>query len=152
MVLPIEERFARNVQKTATCSLWTAHCVRDGYGSIRFRGRETGAHRVAYELFVGPIPPGLDVLHACDTPPCVRPDHLFLGTQLDNVRDMFAKGRNRTIASELHHSAKLTVEHVREIRRLHASGIARRELARRFAVRPSSIWKILRGKSWRGVS
>ena len=80
------------------CHLWIGGADPDGYGVISRqgrRGKQERAHRVAYELFVGPIPDGICVLHRCDTPACVNPEHLFLGTNLDNVRDRDAKGRGR---------------------------------------------------------
>jgi hypothetical protein len=89
-------RFDANVQKTSTCWLWTGRKVGAlGYGQLRY-GRRTVcvyAHRYAYERFVGSIPKGLKVLHRCDVPACVNPDHLFVGTSKDNTQDMIAKGR-----------------------------------------------------------
>jgi len=80
------------------CHIWmAAKKKKEGYGKLN-NGIDTNwilAHRVSYELFVGPIPAGLHVLHACDTPACVNPAHLFLGTQADNMRDMKAKGRSK---------------------------------------------------------
>jgi hypothetical protein len=78
------------------CWLWTGSSNGNGYGVMRINNKQQGAHRVAFELFVGPIPPGLMICHKCDNPPCVNPHHLFAGTALDNNRDMFAKGRART--------------------------------------------------------
>lgn len=77
------------------CWEWTAsrNEARRGYGQLNVDGRPVMAHRVMYELFVGPIPPGLCVCHHCDNPPCVRPDHLFLGTHGDNAKDRDMKGR-----------------------------------------------------------
>lgn len=77
----------------------------DGYGIIRVAGRNVRVHRMAYELAHGPIPDGLLVCHHCDTPPCVRPDHLFVGTVIDNIRDMDEKGR-RGSASGDHSGAR----------------------------------------------
>lgn len=77
------------------CWLWTAS-VRHRYGSIRTSSTKcSSAHRVSWELHHGPIPEGICVLHRCDTPTCVNPDHLFLGTQLDNIKDRDQKGRNK---------------------------------------------------------
>jgi len=73
-----------------------------------------GTHRVSWELHYGPIPKGMSVLHKCDNPPCVRPDHLFLGTQQDNLQDMRNKGRHRWGLGERHAHAKLTTEIVLE--------------------------------------
>lgn len=97
------ERFWRFVEKGPDCWLWTgrrggsANYGSDRYGVLRELGRdprrEFGAHRLSYEIHIGPIPTGLDVCHTCDRPPCVNPAHLFLGTRADNVRDMVAKGR-----------------------------------------------------------
>jgi hypothetical protein len=87
-------RFWSLVNKSETgCWLWTAARSKSGYGS--FAGRR--AHRVAHEFALGPIPPGLHVLHTCDVPACVRPDHLWLGTHADNMADKVAKGRQRIL-------------------------------------------------------
>lgn len=88
------DRFWEKVNKTETCWLWTAS-TQGGYGQIGhdIYLRPVRAHRVSWELHYGPIPAGLDVLHKCDNPPCVRPDHLFIGTALDNVQDMLRKER-----------------------------------------------------------
>lgn len=77
------------------CVLWTGSLVNDTYGQLSFRGESHRAHRASYQAFKGPIPPGLYVLHHCDTPACVKPEHLFLGTAGDNARDCARKGRNR---------------------------------------------------------
>lgn len=108
-------RFWKRAQKTDTCWLWTGAVAGFGYGVCGSRGRRARAHRVAYTLEVGPIPPGMQVLHRCDTPRCVRPDHLFLGTQLDNMRDMHAKGRDRNQNTDkvvCKHGHPLTPENV----------------------------------------
>lgn len=90
----IEARFWQKVKQTDGCWLWLGAKDSDGYGNIKVGNRGTHAHRIAYALKVGHIPTGLSVLHSCDNRSCVRPDHLFLGTQLDNVNDMAKKGRD----------------------------------------------------------
>ncbi|MEY9995875.1 hypothetical protein ABIE67_007907 [Streptomyces sp. V4I8] len=91
-----EERFWRYVDKTGECWTWTGGHSNDGYGRFFISEGEgnVAAHRFSYQLHNGEIPDGLIICHRCDNPPCVRPDHLFVGTHLDNVRDMFSKGRN----------------------------------------------------------
>lgn len=92
---PLPERFWAKVNKTGECWLWTASFDGRGYGQIGAGpGRNKRSHRVAWELTYGPIPEGMYVCHHCDTKACVRPDHLFLGTHGDNVRDMIAKKRS----------------------------------------------------------
>lgn len=87
-------RFWAKVDKTEGCWLWIAGS-RGQYGSIKISGQVVDAHRVSWQLAYGAIPDGLCVCHKCDVPLCVRPDHLFLGTKLDNNRDMYAKGRGQ---------------------------------------------------------
>lgn len=99
----LAERFWNNVRKTEGCWLWLGKPLSNGYGQFAFGGRNrmTGgkikrdlAHRMSWRLTYGEISAGLNVLHKCDVPTCVNPVHLFLGTQLDNVKDMTAKGRH----------------------------------------------------------
>jgi hypothetical protein len=86
-------RFMALVRKTETCWLFIGCLNKQGYGEFSFRGRARGAHRVSYQLFKGEIPPGLYVMHQCDNPPCVNPDHLSVGTSGENARDAVRKGR-----------------------------------------------------------
>jgi len=79
----------------AGCWLWGGYLKPDGYGRVRLHGTKWLAHRAVYELMVGPIPEGVQVCHSCDNPSCVRPDHMFLGSQRDNVQDCIKKGRFR---------------------------------------------------------
>jgi HNH endonuclease len=95
----IEEKFWSKVDLSKDCWVWKGFCDRDGYGKKFLRltdGKlEQFAHRVSWIITHGCIPEGMCVLHRCDNPPCVRPDHLFIGSQNDNNKDMQAKGRQR---------------------------------------------------------
>jgi hypothetical protein len=92
------ENFWRHVQKGDGCWLWTGSVnhARGGYGQVKYGKKHYRAHRLAWLLTFGEIPDGMKVLHRCDTPACCRPDHLFLGSQTDNIHDMLEKGRHVT--------------------------------------------------------
>jgi HNH endonuclease len=108
------------------------------------------AHRFAWSIANGkPVPDGLFVLHRCDVPLCVNPDHLFLGTQLDNMRDCARKGRMQF--GEERASAKLTVSQIRRIRRLAGSGRPMQDLAREYGVTGPTIQSIVHRRKWRWV-
>ncbi len=158
---PLEERFWEKVQKTDTCWLWTAcrHTSKLPYGVIGV-GREIKlAHRVSYELAYGSIPQGMNVLHRCDNASCVRPDHLFLGTQADNAQDMATKGRVRggmhdvDQHGEKNKQAKLTDDKVRTIReRYAAGGISMEKLASEYGISIGHVSVIISRKAWRHVA
>lgn len=107
-------------------------------------------HRASWRMLVGDIPRGGLILHRCDNPRCVNPDHLFIGTQADNVADMWDKGRARPgkSAGESHGRSKLTEQNVREIR---VSGDNGSELASRYGVSTSVIYSVLKGTTWKHV-
>ena len=136
-------RFTPKVMMPTTpdgCMEWTGAKSDDGYGFFYKNGKMVRAHRVSYEHFVGPIPDGHVVRHKCDTPSCVRPDHLETGTKKDNARDCITRGRNKpTLDAGLKGAkcpwAKLTEAQVHEIRSLYADGnISQRKLAQKYGV------------------
>ena len=133
------------------CLEWTGHLSPDGYGRFLWRRRCTGAHRVSWMLRYGPVPDGKFVLHSCDNRRCVNTEHLFLGTQLDNVSDMIRKGRSSPAIGENTRHAKLTRPSVVLIRQRRSAGESCAALGRAFGVCPTSIRRLCDGSSWRHV-
>lgn len=150
-MVDVATRFWSKVEKTPGCWKWRAGCDGRGYGEFRLGTRMRGAHRVAWELTRGVIPEGLCVLHSCDNPRCVRPNHLFLGTVADNNADKAAKGRAVRLAGEKHGCSRLRTKDIYLIRSLSAE-LSRKEIAEIFKVDPTHISKILRGKRWGHLS
>jgi hypothetical protein len=120
-----------------------------GYGVLTHGGQHYRAHRVAYELFVGPIPDGLVVRHKTDIPIDVNPQNLEIGTQSDNNWDRVARGRSRPAQGVRHGRHKLTDDEVREIRRLKALGAPGPALADQFGISTSNLYSITNYQSWR---
>lgn len=161
------ERFWNKVDKTGDCWLWTAYTNDKGYGTISMGGRKGSvllAHRVAWELEHGPVPEGLRVLHKCDTPACVRHDHLFLGTQLDNMRDMMAKGRRGLtgpkVGSNIDRShqvgkaqkllKKITLEQFHQLKS-EIGTMSQEKLAKKYGVSQNLVSHIKLGKTGQGL-
>ena len=145
----IEPRFWAKVNKTDTCWLWTGPLT-NGYGYINYQGRFTKAARIVWMLTYGPIPPKTVVRHfVCDNPPCVRPDHLRLGSHHDNMADRQAKGRQPRGATHGH--SKLTDDDIRTIRVAIARGDSQGDIAALFGVARSQISRISRGERWSHV-
>jgi hypothetical protein len=138
-----ERRFWAKVTTGDGCWEWAGYTDSYGYGQLQ-TGLKEPAHRVSWEINVGPIPEGLQVLHHCDNPPCVRPDHLFLGTQSDNIKDMWAKGRGQS-------GAILTVADVRAIRQGAALGQQMPEMAQTYGVSTTAIRDVVTGRRWGSV-
>jgi hypothetical protein len=167
-------RFWSHVDKSGDCWTWTASRC-NGYGQLGIQHKHLAAHRVAYELTYGPIPDGLFVCHRCDNKLCVRPEHLFLGTDGDNTRDAATKGlmltgekwrethssvygercwlhkHPETMRGENNGHAILTTADVLQIRQMLIDGISQNEIGRRFGVSSGAIWQIANGRSWKHV-
>ncbi len=127
------------------CWLWTG-CVSDfGHGRMRANGRIERTHRIAYKLFVGPIPDGDVVRHTCDVPACWNPNHLILGSQLDNVHDAVVRGRHRT------GWAKITAEDAVDIRERLAMGQPKREVAERWGLSEDHVRRIDKREVWKNA-
>lgn len=142
------------VNPVTGCWEWTASLTAAGYGQMRFRGTRELAHRVAWMLFRGEIPTDGNVygtrhvLHTCDNPKCVNPDHLFLGDQSDNATDSVRKGRwgRRGCRGESHGRAVLDDEMVRAIR---SDSRTARDIAAKFGVSIGTIRHIKAGRTWK---
>ncbi len=143
------ERLAAHTEKSADsdCWLWTGACDQDGYGEIYADGRHERTHRLAYVLAHGAIPPGMFVLHSCDVPACVNPDHLRLGTHAENMLDMMA--RDRQSRGERRADAKLTEHDVRAIRQSPDTGVA---VGRRYQISDVMVRMIRTRKKWKHVA
>lgn len=122
------------------------------YGCIDVGSRALGtlktrrAHRVSYEAFVGPIPAGIEVCHSCDTPPCVNPSHLFLGTRQDNIDDRERKGRNKIMRGEMHGNSKFTDDFVKNV--ISSSG-SMKDIADRFGISLADVKNLRCPRTWR---
>ena len=151
LVSSLRERFLVKVNKTSDCWFWTAARNKDGYGIIRDNGQNLNAHRVAFELFVAQIPVNLQVLHRCDTPSCVNPQHLFLGTPAVNQADK--KSKHRSTFGERNPRARLTQDAVVEIRVSYQGGLATiKELASRHGISYGHAKNIVRGRRWTSMA
>lgn len=130
----------------AECWPWRGAINNKGYGNVKWEGRYTPAHRVAYALTYGAFPPKAWVLHKCDNPPCCNPDHLFLGNAKMNSEDAVAKGR--MAQKERHGRRKLGQAQVNAIRELHELGWIGRDIARAFSVSFALVSLIINNKVW----
>lgn len=153
----LEERFWEKVaipKHLYDCWIWTGTkgakgAEGDYYGQIRNGRRRSQTHRLSWEIHRGPIPEGVHVLHKCDNPPCVNPNHLFLGVQRDNNLDCVAKGRNNI--GERNGQAKLTKDNIKCIREMVADGSLQREVASLFHISRCHVSDIVNRKRWRHV-
>lgn len=134
------------------CWEWTGSTGSHGYGTIYGDGRYWLTHRLAWFLIYGEDP-DVHVLHKCDNRKCVNPDHLFLGTDADNVRDMCAKGRRvqADLRGDQSHFAKLTRAEVLGIREAYSGGAAVQQLAAKYSVSRDTVSRIVHRKSWANV-
>lgn len=140
------KRFEAKVSRVESgCWIWRGASNPKGYGQIWIEGRLQYAHRAIFAHRHGPIPKGADVCHRCDTPACVNPAHLFVGTRSDNMRDMSRKGRASM------RLAKLTPDAVRWIRARAAAGERMREIARSLGVSPHTVGRVLHGQTFTHV-
>ncbi len=151
---PIErtiKKFWDKIEKTESCWLWKGSKDGCGYGNFIFHGKCTHANRVSWKLFRGEIPKGLYVCHTCDNPSCVNPDHLFLGTQKQNMIDCSKKGRMGNRKGTANANAKLTEQKVIEIRFMSFSGMNGGDICRKFGLSKSTLNNIKHRKTWKHI-
>jgi len=144
------ERFEHFFKKDSDkCWVWQGSRTPKGYGQFGISsGNMRPAHRIAWQLYKGPIPKGKFVCHVCDNPPCVNPNHLFVGTNRDNMTDMFKKGRGNRPLGEKHFAAKLTEEDVLNIRK---DPRTHKEVAKDYNMGQAQICAIRLRKAWRHI-
>jgi len=155
-------RFWAKVDKdSADCWIWTGSKRNKGYGAfVWYDGGDVvqgRAHRFSYELHYGKIPDGLCVLHKCDNPSCVNPEHLFIGTKADNNRDMHNKGRavrggtysRKYQRGESHHNSKLTSAIVADLRKDRAGGMSFGRMAKKYSISIGHAYRVATGQAWR---
>lgn len=142
---------ARATRAPSGCWLWSGQRDRDGYGSVSYRNRRWGAHRLAWFFRRGPIPKGLFVCHRCDVPACINPEHLFLGSPRDNTQDSATKGRRADTRGSRHGNSKVTEAQVVEMRAAFAAGDPVATIARRVGMSPANTKKIVLSETWKHV-
>ena len=150
--MKITDFWQRVDKQRGGCWNWRGATNSDGYGNVFYEGTNWKAHRLSYALTSGEIPDGRHVLHRCDNPACVNPDHLFLGNHSDNMRDRAAKGRHNVGDRKgiKHPMARLSEQDVLEIRAL-AGTMCHREIGLRYGVTTNNIHRIIVRKSWKHI-
>lgn len=133
----ILDRFEKKFDKTDGCWIWNAATDGKGYGAFSYKGKRATASRVSYELYKGSFPSQMHVLHTCDNPRCVNPDHLFLGTNKDNVEDRKSKGRRAGRLKILDQNA---IDSLRKI--LSTNNYSYREINRRTGISRETIRRV----------
>lgn len=149
---PIKERLlsTKVVDIQTGCWNWIGSSRGIGYGRLKHQSKTWAAHRLSYTVFVGPITEGLWVCHRCDNPSCINPDHLFLGTPLDNNQDMVCKNRNKSCPGVLNGTATLNEEQVLEIARLAKTGEYKyKDIGDLYGVSATCVGQINRKESWK---
>lgn len=147
----LEEKFWTYVNKTGSCWVWTGGKLRD-YGCFHNRKGSNLAHRFSWELHFGPIPEEMLVLHKCDNPPCVNPEHLRLGTQADNVRDMISKGRE-VYASKLNGVKVIEIRKIAsELRPKKSAAYVYALLAERYEVSADTVSRVVNKTRWQHIT
>lgn len=151
----IDERLWHQVDKSGDCWEWHGACDQHGYGHINIgKNKKKKTHRLSWEFANGPIPDGLCVLHTCDNPKCVKPEHLWLGTYKDNMQDCIAKGRFVFLKSkpgEENNHAKLHDGDIRVIRDLAESGLKPRYTSEFLGIDRSCVHRIINREAWSHV-
>jgi hypothetical protein len=133
------------------CWLWGGGYFNTGYGQFCFLSKSIGAHRFSYLAYKGDISGGLFVCHLCDNKSCVNPDHLWLGTPSENMRDRDIKSRQARQKGEAHGGSKLSDSQIIEIRRNRANGLSMTAIGKKYGVAFQTISKIVNGKLWSHV-
>lgn len=146
------ERFWSKVDLSSGCWLYPGAVVGDGYRRVGVNGKRWLAHRYAWSISKGNIPEGMQVLHKCDVPNCVKPWHLFLGTHQDNMNDKVAKNRQFRGKGEANSMTKLTIEQVTEIRNRRLNGESIGAIAKNFPVNHQTISAICLNKKWKHIN
>lgn len=152
----LDERFWPKVNFVPDgCWLWTASIGGPGYGQIAYNKKPHTVHRLIWELYNGPIPKGMFVLHRCDVRRCCNPEHLFLGTPADNTKDMISKGRMRIVrpdtyaSGESHGRSKLTLKMVVSLLADHKTGkFTQVELGEKYGISGPHVCGIIKGRFW----
>lgn len=138
------------VKNNNGCWSWKGCHANPGYGQFRYGMKKERAHRASWIIHFGEIPKGKFVLHKCDNKICSNPEHLFLGTNLDNIKDMISKKRHPTIGIKNNTAgAKLTIEQIKEIR--NSANITNKELAKKYNVHYVTIGLIKNRSSWKNI-
>jgi hypothetical protein len=161
-VIPVIKRFWNYVNKTDYCWLWTGYKNPRGYGGLRIGARGKSkcirSHRLSWEIHFGKIPKDMSVLHKCDNTSCVRPEHLFLGTQGDNMRDMSRKHRqffqthpNETMRGEKNGMAILTEDKVRQIRNRYKTEKVIAKIAKEFSCSRRTVNDVVNFRTWKHI-
>lgn len=145
-----EEALAMQLEVRGDCLEWTGCVTHNGYGTLNPQGQRWRAHRLAYTLWVGPIPDGLQVLHQCDNRRCCLPEHLWLGTNLANRLDSKAKGRTYK-GPRGYARAKLDIADIPIIREMIADGVAMTDIGSMYGVTCGAIAAIRDHETWRRV-
>jgi len=144
------QKFWSRTKIDGDCLIWIGCKFKSGYGKVNSGGRMLRANRVAWELLNGPIPDGFCIRHTCDNPSCVKPSHLLVGTQKQNVCDMIERGRKNPEKGTARYNCKLDETKIREIRAL-APFTSAAALSRRYGVVPKTISQIIARKRWKHV-